>query len=150
MSNVMTNHGYARLRLDNPVVDYSKIESFQKTMYLVMLKANEEVKKKLEGSSRLNAYFNDMATFYILDTICSTIREDKKLAILMMKKESKRLQDVINSYRQGEVEKYSIWEMKSILSDYMDEEKIKEALIALYKDQAIIKSDDTSQIKGVK
>ncbi len=91
-----------------------------------------------------------MATFYIIDAIYSTIRDNKSLAIQMMKKEIKRIQNLINSYKSGAVDKYSIWEMKSILSDYMEEEKINQFLTGLYKDQLIIKSEDVAETKGAK
>ena len=78
------------------------------------------------------------------------MRDDKELAIKMMKKEIKRIQGVVNSYKTEIIEKYSVWEMKNILSEYMEEEKINQFLTSLYKDQVIISSDNTTGAKGVK
>ena len=150
MNDIMTNYGHASFMLDSPLIEYNRIEKLEKRTYLLALKTNEEAIEKLDDKSRMNAYFNEMATFYIIDAICSTIRDDKSLAMQMMKKEIKRIQSVINSYKSGNIEKYSIWEMKSILSEYIDEEKINQFLTGLYKDQVIIKSDDVAETKGAK
>ncbi len=150
MSDIMTNYGHAKFMLNSPLIDYSKVEKLQKNMYLLSLKSIEEVIEKLDGKSKINAYFNEMATFFIIDAICSTMRDDKELAIKMMKKEIKRIQGVINSYKTEIIEKYSVWEMKNILSEYMEEEKINQFLTSLYKDQVIISSDNTTGTKGVK
>lgn len=130
--DLSSNHRYASLMLDNPMIEYSKSESFQKRMYLLMLKVNEEYMDKLDGSSKLNAYINDFVTSEILYSIIKHIHDNKSEAVGMMKKEIKRIQKMVNNYKIGIVEEYSQEEAEEILKSYMNRESINNYLETMY------------------
>lgn len=130
--DLLSNHRYASLMLDNPTIEYSKVESFQKRMYLLMLKVNEEYMDKLDGSSKLNAYINDFVTSGILYSIIKRTHDNKSEAVGMMRKEIKRIQKMVNNYKTGMVEEYSREEAEEILNSYMDKESINNYLKTMY------------------
>ena len=130
--DLSSNHRYASLMLDNPTIEYSKVESFQKRMYLLMLKVNEEYMDKLDGSSKLNAYINDFVTSEILYSIIKHTHDNKSEAVGMMRKEIKRIQKMVNNYKTGIVEEYSKEEAAEILKSYMDKESINNYLETMY------------------
>ena len=133
MSNkLLSNYKYASTMFDNPLIRYSKTESFQRRMYLLMLKANEEVIDHLDGKPKFDANFNDLITSSIIDIINTTMKEDQELAVLMMRKEIQRIQRQINNYKRGKVEAYSSEEAKEILKDYTDDNYIDRILSGLY------------------
>lgn len=138
----LSNYLYAKFMLDFSF-QYNVIERLKLKKYLSLLRINEDRQEELDGVLKLYAFFNDNATSFVLDKIIDVMEDNKKVAIAMMEKESKRLQKVIKSYDKEKIEVLAIHEMKNILKEYMLNDEVFEILNMLYK-------DNINDIEGVK